>query len=117
MADRLTAEQAATWLDDEAQNLLSGVAGTPTGWSECLAEAMEAGAAALRENERLRAALRWALDYGTFDVAVDNPLHGRSLDDALALARPPEGSKEGFREQENRRPGETSRPSRTPEEE
>lgn len=32
--------------------------------------------------------LRWALDYGTFEVAIDNPLHANALDEArTALAR------------------------------
>jgi hypothetical protein len=38
----------------------------------------------------LREALRWALTYGTFDVAEDNPLHAAALDKARALSSPPQ---------------------------
>lgn len=32
-------------------------------------------------------ALSWAITYGDFNVAEDNPLHARALDHALALVR------------------------------
>jgi hypothetical protein len=34
--------------------------------------------------QTLTEALRWALDYGRFDVAEDNPLHAGMLDRARA---------------------------------
>jgi len=40
---------------------------------------------------RLREALTWALDYGDFDVAADNPMHAKALREArAALADEPQ---------------------------
>ena len=40
--------------------------------------------AAVNERAALREALKWALGYGNFDVAVDNPMHAAALDRARA---------------------------------
>ena len=45
------------------------------------------------ERDALCKALNWALDYGDFDCAVDNPMHARALDSAQNLAST--GTKEG----------------------
>jgi hypothetical protein len=37
------------------------------------------------ENDRLVTSLRWALNYGTFDVAEDNALHAAAMDRAWSL--------------------------------
>ena len=39
------------------------------------------------ENKRLREGLEYALRYGTFDSAIDNPLHAASLDAAKAALK------------------------------
>lgn len=41
----------------------------------------------LQQRERLANALAWALMYGGFQVAKDNPVHGRALDEAYAALR------------------------------
>jgi hypothetical protein len=38
------------------------------------------------EIERLKAGLRWALQYGIFEVSTDNPLHRHAHEDALKAA-------------------------------